>query len=172
MIRLATVEDIPLLVRLRTEFLEELRGQAHPGVLPGQLSAANLEPSTAEYYARALPSGQFAAWLAEEGGEAAGMAGIFYFERPPMEKPGGLLEGRIVNVFTRPAFRGRGLGTELTRCAVEHARARGARRVRLGAAEGGRRIYERLGFTPVSAEMELRFTVLEVRPAEGGDRLI
>ena len=161
MIRLATLDDIPLLVRLRTEFLEELRAQAHPGVLPGRLSAANLEPSTAEYYARAMPVGQFVAWLAVAEGEAVGTAGIFYFERPPMEKPGGLLEGRIVNVYTRPAWRGRGLGTELTQCAVEHARARGARRVRLGASEGGRRIYQRLGFTPVSAEMELRFLSLE-----------
>ncbi len=161
MIRLATVADIPLLVKLRTEFLEELRGRAHAGVLPGRLSAANLEASTRDYYARAMPAGQFVAWMAEEEGEAVGMAGIFYFERPPMEKPGAVLEGRIVNVYTRPAWRGRGLGTDLTRRAVEHARGRGARRVRLGAAEGARRVYERLGFNPVSAEMELRFLSLE-----------
>ncbi len=150
-IRLATVADIPAINALRTEMLNELR--AHRG---SSESAENLEAGNAEYLARAIPSGQFAGWLAQEDGQPVGMSGCFYFERPPMERPGAVLEGRIVNVYTRPGWRGRGIGGALTRAAVEHARSRGARRVRLGAAPDGRGVYARLGFQPVTTEMELR----------------
>jgi len=49
-------------------------------------------------------------------------------------------------VATRPAFRGRGVGTAVTRRAVEEAFAAGARRCVLHATEMGVRIYRRLGF--------------------------
>ena len=96
-IRQAEPTDIPELVRLRTRFLAELRhgaggpdGRASAGDEPSPAelaSAALLEESTAAYYGRALPAGQFVGWLAEEAGEVVGMAGVFYFERPPMERP-------------------------------------------------------------------------------------
>lgn len=169
-IRQAEPTDIPELVRLRTRFLAELRhgaggpdGRASAGDEPSPAelaSAALLEESTAAYYGRALPAGQFVGWLAEEAGEVVGMAGVFYFERPPMERPGAVLEGRIVNVYTRPGWRGRGIGTALTRVAVEHARARGARRVRLGTTETARPMYARLGFRPVTRELELPLLTL------------
>ncbi len=160
-IRLATVADIPVVNALRTEMLNELR--AHRG---SSDPAQDLEASNAEYLARAIPSGQYAGWLAEEDGEPVGIAGCFYFERPPMERPGAVLEGRIVNVYTRPAWRGRGVGSALTRAAIEHARARGARRVRLGAAPDGRGVYARLGFQPVANEMELRLLPEATPPGE------
>lgn len=153
-IRRADLPDIPRLISLRSEFLTELRGRAHPGFTA--TSPANLEAGTAEYYARAIPSGQYVGWLAEEGGEAVGMVGCFFFERPPMERPGSVLEGRIVNVYTRPAWRGRGLALELMQAAVSYARDVGARRLRLGATDDARGIYERLGFVAVPNEMELR----------------
>ncbi len=161
-IRLATISDIPLLNRLRTELLAELRAQRGSSDSP-----ANLEASNAEYLARAIPSGQYAGWIAEEEGDAVGMAGCFFFERPPMERPGAVLEGRIVNVYTRPPWRRRGIASALTRAAVEHARTRGARRVRLGAARDGRRVYERLGFQLVTTEMELRL-LTDAQPADRG----
>ncbi len=160
-IRPATVADIPVLIALRSEFLAEMRSRAHGTIT----SPANLEASTAEYFARALPSGQYAAWLAEESGEPIGMSGCFFFERPPMERPGAVLEGRVVNVYTRPAWRRRGLGEALVRAAIEHARGRGARRLRLGAAPDGRGVYERLGFQLVPNEMELRFIHPDAPPA-------
>ena len=152
-IRAGTLADIPTLIALRSEFLAEMRARAHGSIT----SPANLEASTAEYFRRAIASGQYAAWLAEQGAEAIGMAGCFFFERPPMERPGAVLEGRVVNVYTRPAWRRQGLGEALVRAAVEHARALGARRLRLGAAPDGRGLYQRLGFQAVPNEMELRF---------------
>jgi len=161
-IRPATVADIPQLIALRSEFLAEMRSRAHGSIT----SPANLEPSTAEYFARSIPSGQYAGWLAEEGAEAIGMAGCFFFERPPMERPGAALEGRVVNVYTRPAWRRRGVGAALVQAAIEHARALGARRLRLGAAPAGLGVYERLGFQPVTNEMELRFIRPDAPPAQ------
>jgi GNAT superfamily N-acetyltransferase len=153
-IRRAGPPDIPLLVSLRSEFLAELRRNAHAGA--PTTSPVNLEASTAEYFSRAIPSGQYAAWLAEEAGVPVGMVGCLFFERPPMERPGALLEGRVVNVYTRPEWRGRGIGGLLLRELTEHARLRGARRLRLGATADACPLYTRLGFLPVATEMELR----------------
>ena len=161
-IRLATVADIPVLNELRSELLAELR--AHRGSTE---SPASLEPANAEYLRRALPSGQYVGWIAEEAGAPVGIAGCFFFERPPMERPGAVLEGRVVNVYTRPAWRGRGIGSALTRAAIEHARGRGARRLRLGAAPDGIGVYARLGFQPVTTEMELRLRPPADAPGAG-----
>ena len=167
MLRMATIRragppEIPLLVSLRSEFLSELRQRAHVGA--PAMSPVNLEASTAEYLARAIPSGQYAGWLAEEAGVAVGMAGCLFFERPPMERPGAALEGRVVNVYTRPGWRGRGIGQALMREVVAHARSVGARRLRLGATTEGRRIYDLLGFLPVANEMELRLILPDPPP--------
>ncbi len=163
-IRPATLADIPLLVELRTEFLTELRARAHSRSITSPL---NLQASTAEYYARAIPSGQYAGWIAEEQGQPVGTAGCYFAERPPMERPGPALEGRVVNVYTRPAWRRRGIGAALVLAAITHARQLGARRLRLGAAPDGRGVYERLGFQPIANEMELRLVMAE-EPAGAG----
>lgn len=52
-------------------------------------------------------------------------------------------------VFLAPAARGRGLGTALVEAVCAHAKAEGARALRLAVAHtntGARRLYERLGF--------------------------
>lgn len=151
-IRAATAADVGLIVRLRTEFMRELRAQHHVALdAPDVLAEA-----TTAYLERAIPSGQYRGWLAEtDEGDVVAMVGCFFFERPPMERPGLVREGRIVNVYTRPTWRGQGLARRLLDEAIAFARANAVRRLRLGASEQARPLYESLGFRPVMAEMEL-----------------
>lgn len=57
-------------------------------------------------------------------------------------------------VFVKPEYRRRGIGRELMRMAIEWARRRGCRRVRLRTSDDGRALYASLGFA-AGREMEL-----------------
>jgi ribosomal protein S18 acetylase RimI-like enzyme len=63
--------------------------------------------------------------------------------------PGG--EGELLNVYTIPAYRRRGLGSALVDLAIAEARALGLRRIRLQCTEDSRRIYESRGFRALQA---------------------
>ncbi len=64
-------------------------------------------------------------------------------------------EALIFNMFTRPAYRGRGIATELLRLSLEEGRARGVARFRLQPTCESRALYERAGFVAAGEEMRL-----------------
>ncbi len=78
----------------------------------------------------------------------------------PVEAPGGKItvaEGRhaiVINVFTEPAWRRRGLATLLMECLLAWARKERLDRLVLHASDEGRMVYERLGFVRTN---EMRF---------------
>ncbi len=57
--------------------------------------------------------------------------------------------GNILGVVTRPEFRRRGYGTEMTWAATNEAVERGCKSVTLGASEMGFPVYRRMGFVTV-----------------------
>jgi GNAT superfamily N-acetyltransferase len=63
--------------------------------------------------------------------------------------------GIIINVFTEPEWRRRGVAERLLRRIIEWARAEHVDRIILHASDEGRSLYKRLGFV-VSNEMRLR----------------
>ncbi|HVF43010.1 MAG TPA: GNAT family N-acetyltransferase, partial [Pyrinomonadaceae bacterium] len=126
-IRLATPEDAETLVRLRVTFLEEV-GQFAEGVDPAAVAEA-----FRRYLRRKLPAGEFLAWVAEEGGEIVATSGLVFFERPPNGTSPTGLEAYVMNMYTRPPWRGRGLATALLDAAIAHAKRTDARRVWLHA---------------------------------------
>jgi GNAT superfamily N-acetyltransferase len=149
LVRRAEVSDLDTLVAMRVAQLYELRG-SHPEAEQPELPAA-----TRRYFERALPTGQYASFVAEASGVAVAAAGLFFFERPPMGANLLSLEACIVDVYTHPDWRRRGASRLVVQAAIDFARASGARRVRLGASTDGRPLYEKLGFTPAANEMEL-----------------
>jgi ribosomal protein S18 acetylase RimI-like enzyme len=58
------------------------------------------------------------------------------------------LRGYILNVYTEPAYRGRGLATHLMKRLMGDARKRKISVITLHATEMGRPVYEKLGFHP------------------------
>ena len=81
--------------------------------------------------------------LVECAGETAGMGGLRRLEDGSAE---------IVRIYTRPAFRGRGIGSLLVDSLVEEARQLGYRTVRLDTGSfmtSAQRIYRAAGFEPI-----------------------
>jgi GNAT superfamily N-acetyltransferase len=142
--RKAGMCDIPELMRLRAEFLAGVNGRAAPEAYEGNLR---------EYLETALADGGFAAWLAEEDGRVVATSGVcFYRIAPNFTNPTGRI-AYIVNMYTIPACRRRGLASELLGRLIEEARARGCGKLALNATEEGRKVYEKFGFAPQDGDM-------------------
>jgi len=105
--------------------------------------------------------GEYLGWfaIAEDGSVAAG-AGLWLMDWPPHMVGPVSRRGNILNVYTRPEFRGQGLARRLTETAVEWCRANGVRTVILHASDEGRPLYRALGF---ESSNEMRMVVSEVR---------
>ena len=148
-IRLATVEDVDELVRLRLDFLKEV-GNVEDGADCGELCAL-----MRGYLLRKLPPGEFLAWVAESDGALVATSGVTLFERPPNGANPAGLEAYLSNMYTLPGWRGRGVGTALVAAVVAHLKTTRVRRVWLHATEEGRPVYAKAGFVPSEVEMEL-----------------
>lgn len=113
-------------------------------------------PAVAAYAAwlpGALERGLYLGWVAEQGGSVVAGAGLMLLEwRPPKDDPAPL-RGRVVNVWTHPDWRRRGLARKLVTQALDAAEAQGIRVVSLSATEMSRPLYESLGFEAYPAEM-------------------
>ena len=79
-------------------------------------------------------------------GVAAASAGLLWFPHPPGPVNPVGLEAYLLNVYTRPEARHRGLARKLVERAVGEARSAGVRRIWLRASPAGRPLYEELGF--------------------------
>lgn len=148
-IRSATAADVGELVRLRLDFLKEV------GNFKAGADAEALCGAMREYLLRKMPTGDFLAWVAEAGASVVAMSGVTLFERPPNGANPSGLEAYLSNMYTLPAWRGRGIGTALVATAVAHLKQTRVRRVWLHATEEGRPVYAKAGFVPDEKGMEL-----------------
>lgn len=145
--RLATADDVEPLVALRAAFLAQVGG-ADP-------ADATLRDALRHYFASALPAGEFVAWLAVADGQIVATSGLVIHRHPPSPTNLAGREAYVMNMYTLPAWRGRGLAAALLDRLIDHARAAGCCRVVLHALPRARSIYVRAGFVPAEGEMRL-----------------
>lgn len=150
--RRASVDDVETLVRYRIRFLNELHNH------PDDEETEILRKSLREYFAKAIPSHAFIAWLAEYNGRIVGTGGMVVWERPA--NYGGLESGRlgyILNCYTIPEARRKGICTRLLCELIKEAKSLGLRYLHLNATEDGMQIYRKAGFAePDDTELMLR----------------
>ena len=157
-IRLANVSDAEIIARHRVGMFHDM------GLVPDYLFEsyrAQCETRLREQ----LASGEYIGWLAHPVALpdkiVAGVGVQLRRTLPhPVGEPGGeiaIAEGRhaiVINVFTEPAWRRRGLATLLMERLIAWARAERLDRLVLHASDEGRVVYERLGFIQTN---EMRF---------------
>lgn len=159
-IRPLDAADVPVAARLRIELLEETGG-----ALPPAERQALLEANQA-FFLRHLGSPAWQSWVAEfdptlapaaaPASPVVGAIGtLAFFERPPY--PGNPLgrDAYLLNMFTAPAYRGKGAARAIVQAVIGEAHRRGVRKLILHATEAGRPIYAEAGFGPSTAYMEL-----------------
>lgn len=147
-IRTANLHDLHHLVHHRRAMFEDM-GHRDPAALD------RVDQASQEYFSEALRLGTYKAWLAEtpEARVVAG-GGIVIASWPGY--PGESLAKRawILNMYTEPEARRRGLAKQLLQTMLDWCRAEGLRTVSLHASPAGRALYESLGFQPTN-EMRL-----------------
>ena len=145
--RSADMRDVEALALLRREFLLEV-ADARP-------DDTSILPRLRNWFKEKLPSGDFSAILALVGDEVIASSGLVVHEHPPgIMIPNGR-EAYIMNMYTKPAWRGRGIATVIFRKLLEVARQKDCTRVALHALPAGRGIYEKEGFVAGNKEMRL-----------------
>jgi len=156
--RRATLQDLDAYLALRLGMLAEL------GMLPQEPQRTELVHANLRYFQEKIPLDAFLAWVVESAGESIAIGGLLLFERPPNGENMAGLEGYVMNMYTLPGWRSRGIATRLMQVIIEYMRSRRASRLWLHATRLGRPIYEGYGFTQVNqdllpetnVEMELR----------------
>lgn len=144
----ATIDDLELLVDLRLTVLRAAN-------IDDSVDLAQVRENTRAYYKTALQDKSHLAYLVYDETSLVGTGGIsFYRVMPTYHNPTGE-NAYIMNMYTSPAYRNRGIATHLLQQLVSDARALGISRITLDATPMGRPLYERFGFIPMPAEMEL-----------------
>lgn len=148
-LRLATAADISTLVEHRRAMLID-NGRADDATM-----AAMCE-RFATWVAPLIENATFRAWIAEAAGRPVASASLWL---KPLQ-PG--LRGEfnsvpyVLNVYTHPEHRNRGLSRRLMETIIDVCRAEGRPDVELHTSEFGRHLYESLGFKPTN---ELRLSL-------------
>lgn len=145
----ASLDDIDLLVRTRTEVL---RAANH---LPSVMDMSEVERASYEYYRETLGVNMHIAYLVLDGEKVAGAGGVSFFRvMPTWNNPSGY-KAYIMNMYTHPEYRRRGIAMKMLDILVKEIRGRGITAISLEATDMGRPLYEKYGFINMENEMEL-----------------
>lgn len=148
-IRLAVPEDAELIATQRKKMFLDA-GQ------PDDQRMADMYEAFVPWVHGKLAEDRYIGWIASEDGVVAGGAGLWLMEFPPHFLQVAPVRAYLLNFYTAPEFRGRGLAKMLLKEAVDEARRRNCEVVTLHASKFGRPIYEKNGFKQTN-EMMLRF---------------
>ncbi len=151
-LRLATLDDIPTLVKHRRGMfvdMDALKGVTHD---PAQLDA--MDAAYAMFARERLSDGRMQAWAVVDDHWIAASGSILYTDwlpRPDGKTP---ILVYVHSVYTEPEYRRIGLARRILHAMIDECRKRGLPRLTLHASEMGRGLYEQLGFEPTN-EMRL-----------------
>jgi len=145
-IRTCTATDAPVIARHRVEMFREM------GSVPSDELARALFEHSVSALANELRSGGYFGWFAVDHSDRV-IAGAGAHVKPQLPRISG--DGKsialspvplIVNVYTEPDWRNKGVARALMNTLMRWARERAFDRVVLHASDAGRPLYESLGF--------------------------
>jgi GNAT superfamily N-acetyltransferase len=116
---------------------------------------ASFVDATRTYLRTGVRAGTVRCWIAEENDDVLGGVSVLLFDKPPLPNDSRTTTGWVLNMYVRPDTRRCGVGGRLFDACVEAVRDAGARQLVLHATPDGRSLYERRGFQPSPAWMEL-----------------
>jgi len=146
--RTVRVSDAPVVARHRIHMFMDM----------GELSeseAPDLEAASRDQLENLIASGEYTGWLAEWDGRVVAGVGVLLHRLLPRAGDLGLRhEAYVLNVYTEPEHRRRGLSQRLMLALIDWCRQQNLTRITLHASRFGRPVYEALGFVSTN-EMRL-----------------
>ena len=143
-------QDVGLLVEYRLKYLAELQGeQAIQNVVATRKMLEN-------YFTDAIKQNRFFAFATEIGGVVVGFGGMVVKEIPGDFSQAIYLEGDILNMYTVPFARRKGISQMILNALLNEAVLRGISKVALHTSKDGEHLYRKNGFAePVYPYLEL-----------------
>ena len=146
--RKAVVEDAEKLAEMRGAFLKEMNN------VRSEEERTVIEKACLDYFRQAICDDAFLSWVAIDNEEIVATSGLSFSVVPPLF---GVPDGRvayIMNMYTCPSYRNRGIATTLFSRIVDEAKHLGYKKITLKATDMGKPLYEKYGFRDVSGEMD------------------
>ena len=164
-IRSATVDDAASIARHRVEMFRDM------GQVPTDALASKLLSASTIAIRQALNGHSYVGWLAigDESRVIAGV-GVHVRRQLPRVHVNEVRHGPVplvVNVYTEPEWRGKGIARALMQTLMQWVREQGFDRVVLHASDAARGLYESLGF---KATNEMRWTPPGASGSDPGQR--
>lgn len=148
-IRKITATDISLFVEYRLLYLTELQG------INAVQDHSELKNELEHYFHKALNDERFFAFLAENDTELLGFGAMVIKEIPGDFNNPTYLEGDILNMYTIPNARKKGISSAILEKLIAEAKKRGISKVALHASKDGENMYRKYGFSePVYPYLE------------------
>lgn len=140
-IRKAGQDDLELLIKLRFDYLSEA------GNPLSEAEKTRLREYMIPYFKKHFEDDTFIAILAEEKGIVAAVAFLAVSDMPASPSfPTGKI-GTVLNVLSYPAFRRRGVATQVIERILKEAQIQNVKTVRLSATKAGEPLYQKIGFS-------------------------
>lgn len=144
-------EDLDLLADTRIQVLRAANR------LDDDVDMSWVRRESYEYYAKSLGDRTHCAYLVFDKDRFVGAGGVsFYRVMPTYHNPTGW-KAYIMNMYTHPEYRRKGIALHMLDLLVKEARQAGIGLISLEATEMGRPLYEKYGFVKMNDEMALPF---------------
>ena len=144
----ATIEDIDILTETRIEVLRAANK------LSDDIDMSEVEKQSYGYYKKALCNGTHIAYLIFDENCFVGTGGVSFFQvMPTYHNPSGK-KAYIMNMYTSPEYRRKGIAYKVLDMLVKDAKSMGISAISLEATVMGLPLYEKYGFTKMKNEME------------------
>ncbi len=142
--------EVELLTNYRMVYLAEMQGEQSEEYLQ------QLRKDLTDYFSQALAEKRFFAYLADLKGEILGFGAMVIKKIPGDFNQSSYLEGDILNMFTVPFARRKGISAMILQQLINEARNRGISKVSLHTSKDGEKLYRKFGFSePIYPVLEL-----------------
>ena len=152
LLRKANLNDLDKLIEFRVEFLKEVQNS------PIEKEMETFRKSLNDFLFEKMNSNEFIAWLAESDNEIIATSGLSFLKKPPhfINMTGN--SAYIMNMYTKPKWRRKGIGSGLLEKLIEEIKKKGMQSIVLHSTPSGRPLYEKYGFREnnVNKEMKLK----------------
>lgn len=149
-IREIGTSEVETLTTYRIAYLTELQGEQ------SEEYQLKLRQELNDYFTQALAEKRFFAYLAELKGEILSFGAMVIKKIPGDFNQSSYLEGDILNMFTVPFARRKGISAMILQQLINEAKNRGISKISLHTSKDGEKLYRKFGFSePVYPVLEL-----------------
>jgi GNAT superfamily N-acetyltransferase len=149
-IRNVELEDISLMIKHRIDYLAEMQGKREDAFIK------ELKIEMNGFIKKSILNGSFIALVAEHEDVVVAYGGIVLREIPGDFNRSSYLEGDILNMYTIPVARRKGISTLVLKQLLIEAKSMGVTKLALHTSVDGEKLYRSIGFSePLFPYLEL-----------------